>query len=119
MSLIFITFIFKLKNKTFFGKYYTDKISPDHDGLDEEIRPYLLKGISEYRKLEKKPQITEPVHIGILSVSSNKSILIHSTNEEKNCFDFYCEKFTINYKICLEMYMFGKLIENPTVITHL
>ena len=51
MSLIFITFIFKLNNRTFYGKYYTDTISPEHPGLDEEIKPYLLKGISEYQKM--------------------------------------------------------------------
>jgi len=50
-----------------------------------------------------------------MSVSNYKYISIHSTNEERNCFDFYCEKFTINHKICMEMYMFGKLIENPEV----
>jgi hypothetical protein len=118
MSLIFITFIFRLSyipDKTFYGKYYTDYISPDHEGLDEEIRPYLLKAISEYQKQKKLPEVKEKVHIGIMSVSNYKYISIHSTNEERNCFDFYCEKFTINHKICMEMYMFGKLIENPEV----
>ena len=123
MTLIFITFIFTRSfrpGKTFYGKYYTDNISPDHDGLDEEIKPYLLRGISEYQKLEQKSyllpdDIKKMVHIGIISVSNYKSISIHSTSEERNCFDFYCEKFTINYKICMEMYMFGKLIENPAV----
>lgn len=114
---LFITFIFKLQNKTFYGKYYTDTISPDHEGLDEEIKPYLLHGISEYQKLEKKPQllpeeIKNMLHIGVISVSNHKNISINSSNKEINCFDFYCEKFTINYKICLEMYMFGKLIAN-------
>jgi hypothetical protein len=112
MSLIFITFIFKLNNRTFYGKYYTDTISPEHPGLDEEIKPYLLKGISEYQKMEQKPQLKEKVHIGIISVSNYNHISIHSTNEERNFFDFFCAKFTINHKICLEMYMFGKLIEN-------
>ena len=119
MSLIFITFIFKLTNhpsKTFYGKYYTDNISPDHEGLDAEIKPYLLKGISEYQKIEQTQQLSseeikETVHIGIISVTNHKYISIHSTNDERNCFDFYCEKFTINHTICLKMYMYGKLIE--------
>jgi hypothetical protein len=110
MSLIFITFIFKLNNKTFYGKYYTDTISPDHEGLDAEIKPYLLQGIIEYHKQELLPDVKEEVHIGIISISNHKYISIHSTNEEKNCFDFYCEKFTINYTVCLKMYMFGKCI---------
>ena len=56
MSLIFITFIFKLNNKTFYGKYYTDTISPDHEGLDAEIKPYLLQGISEYHKRRSRAE---------------------------------------------------------------
>ena len=112
MSLIFITFIFKLNYKTFYGKYYTDNISPDHEGLDAEIKHYLLQGI---QKQDLLPDITEEVRIGVLSVSNHKYISIHSSNEERNCFDFYCEKFTINHKICLKMYMFGKLIENPAL----
>ena len=117
MSLILITFIFKLAsrpNQTFYGKYYTDTISPDHEGLDVEIRPYLIKGISEYIKQEQKyfSEFKENVPIGIISVSSLKHLSIHSSNEEINCFDFYCEKFTINHTINMKMYMFGKLIEN-------
>jgi hypothetical protein len=118
MSLIFITFIFKLSNRpnnTFYGKYYTDSISSDHAGIDEEIKPYVLHGISEYQKQEHLSKIKEKVHIGILSVSKQPYFSIHSSNEEKKCFDFYFEKFTINYKICMEMYMFGKLIENAAV----
>ena len=58
-------------------------------------------------------EINEKVHIGVLSVSNQKYIAIHSSDDEKYSFDFYCEKYTINYKICLRMYMFGKLVENP------
>ncbi len=118
MSLIFITFIFKMNNRIFYGKYYTDNISPDHTGLDEEVKPYLLKGISEYYKKKEEntkvlpEEINTNLHIGIMSVSNEKYIAIHSSDDEKYSFDFYCEKYTINYKICVRMYMFGKLIEN-------
>jgi hypothetical protein len=127
MSLIMITFIFKLEsrpNKLFYGKYYTDTITPDHEGIDLEIKPYLLKGICENHKREQIQKRVNPQHfsefkenvpIGIISVSSLKHISIHSSNEEINCFDFYCEKFTINHTIWLKMYMFGKLIENVTL----
>lgn len=124
-----ITFIFKISNvpqadKTYYGKYYTDTISPDHEGLDVEIRPYLIKGISEYQKLEYKQKRINPlqfsefnqkVSIGIMSISNLKHLSIHSSNEEINCFDFYCQKFTINHTISMKMYMFGKLIENPSL----
>ena len=121
---MYITFIFKIPNgpkadKTYYGKYHTDNISPEHEGLDEVIRPYLLKGLSEYNdKIERKPHIlpeelSKKVHIGIISISNDTYISIHSSNEEKRVFDFYCQKFTINHKINLEMYVFGKLIDNP------
>ena len=99
-------------------RYHTDDISPEHEGIDEVIRPYLLKGLSEYNNIfEHKTHILpeelrKNVHIGIISISNDTYISIHSSNEEKRVFDFYCQKFTINYKISLEMYVFGKLIEN-------
>lgn len=105
---MFITFMFKLPNKPgqlFYGKYYTDYISDDHEGLDKEIKPYLLKGMNEF-------QLSHEVHIGVISVSDHNCISIHSTDEEIKCFDFYCKKFTINHKISLTMYMFGKLIKS-------
>ena len=109
---MFITFIFKIQNRpgqTFYGKYYTDYISDDHEGLDKEIKPYLLKGINKFQKLNLSPEVKN-VHIGIISVSDHNYISIHSTDEEIKCFDFYCKNFTINHKISLTMYMFGKLI---------
>ena len=113
MSLIFITFIYKINNKTFYGKYYTDYISPDHKGLDEEVKPYLLRGLNEYQIQEKLPEVLEEdLSIGIISVCNHKYISLDSTDAEINCFDFYCTKFTINYKIYLKIYINGKLIEN-------
>ena len=109
MSLIIITFIYKLNDKTHYGKFLTDYISDDHEGLDEEIKPYLIKGFNMYQKQKKY----ENIDIGIISISRHQYISIHSTNKEINCFDFYCKKFKINYKIHLEMYIFGKLIEHP------
>jgi hypothetical protein len=37
--MVTITFIYKIKNvnKTFYGKYITDYMSDDHEGLDNEI----------------------------------------------------------------------------------
>ena len=100
---MFITFIFKLSNETYYGKYLTDNISPDHEGLDEVIKPYLLKALNEH-------QLVENVNIGIISVCCFTSVELHSTDEERYCFDFYCENFNINYTQCLEMYLFGKRV---------
>jgi len=74
MTQIFITFIFKLNETIFYGKYYTDYISDDHEGLDKEIKPYLLKGINEYQKQENLPEVKENIHIGIISVSDHNYI---------------------------------------------
>ncbi len=112
MSLIFITFMFKFNNTRYYGKYYTDNISPDHEGLDEVIKPYLIKGILLHYKQEDLLEINDKLHIGIISVSHEKYIAIHSSNEERCSFDFYCERFNINYKEYLKIYMFGKLLEN-------
>ena len=68
---MFITFIFKLPNnpgQTLYGKYYTDYIYDDHEGLDKEIKHYLLKGINEFQNL-KLSQEVENVHITINSNS--------------------------------------------------
>jgi hypothetical protein len=86
----FITFIYKLaKNqRCFYGKYMTDYISDDHEGLDREIRPYVIKGINKYRE-KRNLQPIKKVHIGILSFVCNKIIPTYSTKKEKDCFDFY------------------------------
>jgi len=93
----FITFIYKIKNnnKTYYGKYVFDYISDDHEGLDIEIKPYLLCGINSYRKQKNLPKL-EPlnIYIGILSFSSNKYIPLYSSYTEIKCFDFYYDNTT-------------------------
>ena len=48
----FITFIYRIgtNKKTYFGKYVCDYISQDHEGLDDEVKPAVIRGINEYRK---------------------------------------------------------------------
>lgn len=48
----FITFIYKVgkNNKTYYGKYCFEDMSDDHDGLDNEVKYILIKGLNEYRK---------------------------------------------------------------------
>jgi len=46
----FITFIYRIGKKVFHGKYITDYISDDHEGLDNEIKDIVISGINEYRK---------------------------------------------------------------------
>ena len=105
----FITFIYKIgKNyKTYYGKYCFDYISDDHDGLDNEVKYILIKGLNDYRKKnnmqELKTKHMKKIIIGILSFSSNNIIPTYSTDNEIKCFDFY-------YNYDNKIYINGKLM---------
>ena len=47
---MFITFIYKIGKRTYYGKYVFSYMSDDHEGLDDEIRPLLLDGINRFRR---------------------------------------------------------------------
>ena len=101
----FITFIYKVgKNyKTYYGKYCIDYISDDHEGLDNEVKYILIKGLNEYRKKNNIQELKSKIMIGILSFSSNNIIPTYSTDNEIKCFDFY-------YNYDNKIYINGKLI---------
>lgn len=100
----FITFIYKVgKNqKTYYGKYCSDYISDDHDGLDNEVKYILKQSLNQYRT-QNNQKIISKLIIGILSFSSNECTPTYSTNNEIECFDFYK-----NYDE--QIYINGKLI---------
>jgi len=100
----FITFIYKVgKNpKTYYGKYCSDYISDDHEGLDNEVKYILKQSLNQYRKQHNIQKIKSKLMIGILSFSSNEDTPTYSTNNEIQCFDFYKnydEKIYINGKL--------------------
>jgi predicted secreted protein len=101
----FITFIYKVgKNyKTYYGKYCFDYISDDHEGLDNELKDILIKGLNEYRKKNNIKKLKSKIIIGILSFSSNNIIPTFSSDNEIKCFDFY-------YNYDNNIYINGKLI---------
>jgi hypothetical protein len=101
----FITFIYKVgkNNKTYYGKYCVDYVSDDHDGLDNEVKDILTRGLNEYRKKNNIQELKSKIIIGILSFSSNNNIPTYSTDNEIKCFDFY-------YSYDNKMYINGKLI---------
>lgn len=103
----FITFFYRVgKNpKIYYGKYCVDYVSDDHEGLDNEVKYDLIKGLNDYRKEKNIPKLKSKISIGILSFSSDKIVPTHSTNNEIKCFDFY---HTFDNKI----YMNGKLLES-------
>ena len=111
----FITFIYKIgknsiNSKIYYGKYVVDHmgISDDHEGLDNEIYPYLLNGINIYRLQKNLPKLTKKINIGILSFSIDNFIPTFSSNSEIECFNFYYEKY---YNKKANTYINGKLLE--------
>lgn len=101
----FITFIYKVgKNyKTYYGKFCSDHISDDHEGLDSIVKNILLKGLNDYRKKNNIKKIKSKIMIGILSFSSSSIIPTYSTDDEIKCFDFYSDYHG-------NIYVNGKLI---------
>jgi len=88
----FITFIYRIgsNKKTYYGKYVTDYISDDHEGLDEEVRYTLLDGINRYRAQKKLKNInSKHLMVGILSLGIHDIVPTYSSKEEMKCFDFY------------------------------
>ena len=111
LTMHFITFIYKIKNikRTFYGKYFVDYVSDDHDGLDNEVRPTLLTGINIYRKQKGLEMLnSSDLQIGILSFSLNGDISPYSSDNEIECFDFYYESEQSTNKCIDDMY-YGRL----------
>jgi hypothetical protein len=104
----FISFIYRVgKNpKTYYGKYWTDYISDDHEGLDKEVKPVLIKGLNDYRRKNNIPKIKSKIIIGVMSFSSSDCIPTSSSKNEIKCFDFYC----VEDKNSKKVYVNGKLI---------
>jgi hypothetical protein len=101
----FITFIYKVgkNHKRYYGKYCFNSISDDHEGLDNEVKYILKKGLNEYRKKNNIQELKSKIIIGVLSFSSNNIIPTYSTDNEIKCFDFY-------YNYDDKIYINGKLI---------
>ena len=88
----FVTFFYQIGENIFYGKYCADWISDDHEGLDEVVRPYLLKGLNEFRKQKDLTPIrSRNVRIGVIGFSEGSHAGSFSTKKERKSFDFYCE----------------------------
>lgn len=101
----FITFIYKVgkNSKTYYGKYCSDYISDDHEGLDNEVKYILKQSLNKYRKQNNIQKIKSKLMVGILSFSSSETTPTYSTDNEIKCFDFY-------KKYDEQIYINGKLI---------
>lgn len=88
----FISFIYRIgrNSKTYYGKYATDYVSDDHEGLDQEVKYNLINGLNQYRKQKGlSPLKTKSLYVGVTSFSDSKYIPTYSTVQEIKCFDFY------------------------------
>jgi len=106
----FITFIYRIGNnkKKYYGKYVSEYISDDHEGLDSEIKPDVINGINAFRKQNGSGVLEEKeIKIVILSFTTNQYIPTYSTDNEIECFDFYYKYFDNISKT----YINGKLIK--------
>lgn len=106
----FISFIYRIgrNKKTYYGKYVTDCVSDNHEGLDEEVKYPLVSELNQYRnKKGLSPLKSKAVYVGVISFSQNKYIPTYSTEKEIKCFDFYM--MDIDYK--KKCYINGYLIE--------
>jgi hypothetical protein len=102
----FITFIYRIGNndKTYYGKYCTDYVSVEHEGLDIEVRYRLLQGINRFRQNKCIRKLkSKQMKVGILSYSSDSFVPMYSTDKEIQCFDFY-------YDYNNNAYVNGKLV---------
>ena len=107
----FITFIYRIGTKTYYGKYVSSRFSDDHEGLDNEIKSSLMRGLRLYQQqhnsAERSPLKYNQVKVGILSYSNDEFVPTFSSQREIACFDFYCDDSHHTYKT----YVNGKLLE--------
>ena len=99
-----ISFIYRIdkSNQTYFGKYLTDNISDNHDGLDTIIRPKLTYGLNKHRRLNNKNKLKQSIFIGVLSYS--KTWMDFSSEREIKCFDFLYEQYKTEAGVEVEDY---------------
>ena len=89
---MFISFFYRIgeEKERYLGKIFFSCMSDDHDGLDVEVRPYLLSGLNSYREIHGLPILDDKdLQIAVISFSFEKVIPVYSTDDEIPGFDFY------------------------------
>ena len=106
----YITFIYRIDDKVYYGKYYKNYIyNSEMDNLVDEIKPCIVKGINKYRKLNNLSNLKKnKIKIGILSSSMDQNntleyLNINTIDKEIKCFDFHYNenKTYINGKLLI------------------
>ena len=89
--MVFITFIYRIDKKTYYGKHVASMIIDDHEGLDLEVRDNLLFGINAFRKKNGLSELKN-IMVGVMSYSYDNFTPCYSSKEEIACFDYYCDE---------------------------
>lgn len=107
----FITFIYKIANEKYFGKYDTGRMSDDHSGLDKEVLSHLYRGLIQHRKNQGITEVLrkKDIKIAVLSFSDDKWVPTYSSDDEYQCFDFYCVDY--DYGRDYTIYINGNKLE--------
>ena len=104
-----VVFIYRIQNIdiTYYGKYISDYFSDDVDLVEEEIFPFLLQHINEYRNKNNLESIKkEQLKIGIITLNIN-NVFWYSYKKDKDFFDFYYN----NQENKNEVYICGETID--------
>lgn len=86
-----ITFIYKIGNvpRVYYGKYVSDYISDDHEGLDLQVVNSLVKTINNYRSAREYRLFKhQEVKVGVIGLTS-QDVNDYCTLREIKTFDFY------------------------------
>ena len=99
----FITFFYRLKNDNtkYYGKFVSNYISDDHDGLDREMKSNVVYGIN---LLNLMTITVVDVSLGILSFSDHSYIPTYSSDDEIEMFDFYYDD-SVGYSTVKKIYV--------------
>ena len=103
---MFITFTYKIGQNRYFGKYITDYIPPEHNGLDVIIKSMLHRGLEAYKEKYNLRRFND-VNVSILSVCDNP--LAYSSSLEQ--FHSYFKRHNSELKI----YITSDLVISETV----
>lgn len=106
----FISFIYRIHgdSNTYYGKYVTDYISDDHEGLDLEVKGKLLFGLNQYRIQHNLSELDDShIKIGVQAFCIDNYTPSYSSTEEIDCFDFYCIYREYNYKYYVDGILVG------------
>jgi hypothetical protein len=106
----FITFIYKIDGDTniYYGKYITDYISDDHEGLDIEVKTILIPELNNFRKNNNLSELDdESIIVGILGFCTDNYVPTYSTDHEMKAFNFYSIYRNYNY----QTYINGNLVD--------